>query len=274
MEYWLTALIILLAALVVGNLLTGVIQEYFIFRPERLPEGYAFTFQRPYEEIFISSPKNGRLHGLWFKQDTREKARGVILYFHGNSGSVRRWGHLHYFFNQMGYDYFTFDYRGFGKSKGPRTQELMCQDSIAVYDFIQQHYTTEEIVIFGRSLGSAFASWLAGRVEAKLVVLETPFASMRHLFRAYFPFLPPLFYFKFLFPNYRWLKKVPMPVYIFQGDEDLVVPFKVAAVLKSSLKPGDEFFKISGGSHNNLLYFDKYVTEMKRILELSVERGE
>ncbi|MBK8492737.1 MAG: hypothetical protein IPL49_18085, partial [Saprospirales bacterium] len=104
----------------------------------------------------------------------------------------------------------------------------------------------EQIVIFGRSLGSAFATWLAGRVEARMVILETPFASMRHLFRAYFPFLPPAFFFKFLFPNYRWLKKVTVPVYIFQGDEDLVVPFKVAVYLKSSLKPDDRFFDLKG----------------------------
>lgn len=266
MGYWFTALIVLLVALVLGNLFTGVIQEYFIFRPERLPQSYSFVFQRPYEELFISTPGKGRLNALWFRQDQQPKARGVILYFHGNSGSLRRWGHLHYFFTQFGYDFFTFDYRGYGKSTGLRTEALMYEDAQAIYDFIRRHYPPEEIVIFGRSLGSSFATWLGKHAEARLVILETPFASMRHLFRAYFPFLPPVFQFKFLFPNYRWLKKVPMPVYIFQGDEDLVVPFKVAAALKSSLKPGDRFIKIDGGSHNNLLYYDKYVFEMKKIL--------
>ncbi|MBK7406628.1 MAG: alpha/beta hydrolase [Saprospirales bacterium] len=63
-----------------------------------------------------------------------------------------------------------------------------------------------------------------------------------------------------------------MPVYIFQGDEDLVVPFKVAVYLKSSLKPDDRFFQIPGGSHNNLLYFDKYVAEMKNVLSVQDEQ--
>ncbi|MBK8491482.1 MAG: alpha/beta fold hydrolase [Saprospirales bacterium] len=194
MEYWITALIFLLIAMALGNLFTGVIQEYFIFRPERLSQGYTFVFQRPYEELFLSSGTNGRLNALWFRQDQQPKANGVILYFHGNSGSLRRWGHLHYFFSQLGYDFFTYDYRGYGKSKGLRTEQLMYQDAQAVYNFIRQHYPPEQIVIFGRSLGSAFATWLAGRVEARMVILETPFASMRHLFRAYFPFLPPAFF--------------------------------------------------------------------------------
>ena len=266
MEYWFSALIFVLAALALGNLFTMVLQDYFIFRPERLPKDYQFVFTKPYEEVFIPGAENGRLNAIWFRQDRYPESRGVILYFHGNSGSLRRWGHLHYFFAQSGYDFFTFDYRGYGKSKGTRNEALMYEDAQTVYDFIRLHYPPEKIVIFGRSLGSAFATWLAVRAEARLLILETPFASMRRLFRAYFPILPPFFRYKYLFSNHRWLKKVSIPVYIFQGDEDLVVPFRVAAALIPSLKPGDRFFRIEGGSHNNLLYYDKYVAELKNIL--------
>ena len=267
MEFWLSVLLLIAIALVVGNLFTGVLQDYFIFRPERLSQDFTFSFQRPYEELFLPAAKGGRLNALWFRQAVLPEARGVILYFHGNSGSLRRWGHLHYLFARLGYDFFTFDYRGYGKSRGPRSEALLYDDAQTVYDFVRQHYPAESVVIFGRSLGSAFASWLAGRVEARMLILETPFASMRHLFKGYFPFMPPVFHFKYLFPNYRWLKQVRIPVYIFQGDEDLVVPLKVAARLQAYLKPGDRFFRISGGSHNNLLYYDTYVVEMERVLE-------
>lgn len=266
MEFWFSALLFVVGALVLGNFFTAVLQEYFIFRPERLRKDYAFRFERPFEEFTIASPGNGRLNALWFRQDALPEARGVILYFHGNSGSLRRWGHLHHFFCRLGYDFFTYDYRGYGKSRGQRTEAAMYQDAQAVYDFICPHYPPEKIVIFGRSLGSAFASWLASRAAARMLILETPFASMRRLFKAYFPILPPVFRFRFLFPNNRWLKKVSIPVYIFQGDEDLVVPLKVAQALKPLLKPGDEFFLISGGSHNNLLYFDRYVAGMEKVL--------
>ena len=267
MEYWLTALLLVAIALAVGNLFTGVLQDYFIFRPERLPADYTFSFRRPYKEVFISGEKGGRLNGLWFRQDILPEPKGVILYFHGNSGSLRRWGHLHFLFCRLGYDFFTFDYRGYGKSRGPRSEALMYQDAQTAYDFLCGHYPASQIIIFGRSLGSAFASWLASRAEARMLILETPFGSMRHLFRGYFPFLPPLFHFKYLFPNYRWLKQVSIPVYIFQGDEDLVVPFRVAASLQPYLKPGDRFFKIPGGSHNNLLYYDSYAVELERVLD-------
>jgi len=266
MEFWLTALLILLIALALGNLSTLVLQDFFIFRPERLPQDYRFIFQKPYEELTLPGPGNGRLNALWFRQDQHPQTRGVILYFHGNAGSLRRWGHLHYFFAGLGYDFFIYDYRGFGKSRGRRSESLMYRDAQAVYDFIRHHYPPDRIVIFGRSLGSAMASWLAGHAEARMLILETPFYSMRRLFRAYFPILPPIFRYKYLFSNHRWLAKVQIPVFIFQGDEDLVVPFRVAAALRSSLKPSDRFFRIEGGSHNNLLYFDRYVVEMKNIL--------
>ncbi|MBK6903574.1 MAG: alpha/beta fold hydrolase [Saprospirales bacterium] len=266
MEFWLYLLIALVVALALGNFFTMVIQDFFIFRPERLREDYSYVFEKPYEELFIQSPDKGRLNALWFRQDQRPKTRGVILYCHGNRGSLRRWGHLHYFFARLGYDFFTYDYRGFGKSRGRRTESILYEDARAVYDFVRAHYPPEQIVIFGRSMGSAFASWLAGRVEARLLILETPFASMRRVFRAYFPFMPPVFRYKYLFPNHRWLRSVSIPVYIFQGDEDLVVPFRVAAALKPVLKPGDRFFRIEGGSHNDLLYYDKYLVEMEKIL--------
>jgi pimeloyl-ACP methyl ester carboxylesterase len=51
-----------------------------------------------------------------------------------------------------------------------------------------------------------------------------------------------------------------MPVLIFHGTRDRVVPYASAIKLKESLKPTDQFITIPGGAHNNLDTFPVYHT--------------
>lgn len=252
--------------LVVGNLFTGPLQDYFIFRPKRLAADFQYQFEVPYEEIWLDAPHWGRLNALWFKLPDRSAVKGVILCYHGNADNLARWGHLYHYFAQMGYDFLVYDYRGYGKSTGRRSQYIMYSDAQAFYDFARQHYPPEQIILYGRSLGSTFATRVAARNPVPQLILETPFASMRSLFYTYYPFLPHLFFFKYSFPTHRYLREVTCPVVIFQGDNDYVVPYSCAARLKASLKPTDTFYTIPEGSHNNLLYFDVYNRKMQEVL--------
>ncbi|MFN7118451.1 MAG: alpha/beta hydrolase [Saprospiraceae bacterium] len=262
-------MLLLLFFWLVGNLFTFLWQDYFIFRPQKLPQQYAYQFEQHFTEIFLDAPQGGKLNALWFKQ---LNAKGVILFFHGNAGSLQRWGHLHHFFQRLGYDYFVYDYRGYGKSTGKRSEHLMYEDALLMFEFIRQHYPENQIVVFGRSMGSAFASRVAVAGGVKMLILETPFYSMRNLFYSYYPFLPPVFLFKYPFFNHRYLRQVQCPIYIFQGTKDWVVPYKCAARLQKWLKPGDAFITIPGGGHNNLLFYDIYNRKLQEILGGHSER--
>jgi alpha-beta hydrolase superfamily lysophospholipase len=266
MEGWVIGIMLIFVLIVLGNLFTRIVQDLFIFRPERLPESFQFTFRHPWEEKWIKTPQGGRINALFFRQTQRARSRGVVVYFHGNAGSLKRWGHLYQPFVKEGYDFLICDYRGFGKSKGPRNEIILLEDAEAIYQEVAREYSPDDILLYGRSMGSAFATWVAAHFPCRLLILETPFSSMKRLFRAYFPFLPPVFLFKYRFPNWKLFPRVKVPIYIFHGDSDLVVPIKVADELRPFLKPGDQFFTIQGGSHNNLYYFDLYQVELARIL--------
>jgi hypothetical protein len=256
--------LLLLFFWLLGNVFTLLWQDYFIFRPRRLPLHYTYQFEQDFTELFLHTPQGGRLNALWFKH---LNAKGVVLFFHGNAGSLARWGHLHHFFQRLGYDYFVYDYRGYGKSTGRRTEALLYEDALAIFDFVKQHFTAEKIVVFGRSLGSAFASRVAVEGQVKMVILETPFYSMHNLFYTYFPFLPNIFFFKYYFYNHRYLRQLTCPIYIFHGTRDWVVPYACAARLQRWLKPTDEFITIPGGGHNNLLFYDLYNRKMEEFLK-------
>lgn len=253
----------LIALLIVGNVFTNPLQEYFIFQPVRLDKDFSFQFNQPFEEINLEADDGGKINALHFKS---ENAKGVILYFHGNAGNLVRWGELNDEFRAHQYDLFIMDYRGFGKSTGKQTQKTFFNDALQCYDYVAQQYQSEEIVIYGRSMGSGPASYLASQRPAKHLILETPFYSMSSLFESYYPILPKWFTFKFSFKNFKYIKKAEYPVTIFHGTNDIIVPYEGAEKLKTVLKEKDEFISIEGGTHNDLYIFQAYQEKLSEIL--------
>src|SRR5262245_36675069 len=91
-----------------------LLQERLIFYSEVLATDFTFTFPGRFDEIAL--PVDGAvLSALCFKSD---HPKGVVLYFHGNAGSLRSWGSLAETFVERGYDVLMPEYRGYGKSSG------------------------------------------------------------------------------------------------------------------------------------------------------------
>jgi len=103
------------------TLIAGCSQENLIFFPEILPPDYKYTFSQPFEEATV--PVEGAtINAVLFRS---ANPKGVILYFHGNAGSLRTWGDVAGDFTSRGYDILIPDYRGFGKSTGSISNEKM-----------------------------------------------------------------------------------------------------------------------------------------------------
>ena len=93
----------------------------------------------------------GSINGIHFKVPN---SKGVVYYFKGNSRSIKGWGKFARDFVSKGYDFFMVDYRGFGKSRGRRTEAILYSDAQHVYKWLTKHYDEEQIIIYGRSMGS------------------------------------------------------------------------------------------------------------------------
>jgi len=245
---------------------TEYLQKKALFQPTKLADDYAFSFDHPFEELFLDTPDGARINLLRFPSD-RKPSRGVVLYFHGNRDNLQRWGNMHTDFTTRGFDFVAPDYRGYGKSTGEPNERTYYEDARLVYDWLLADHLAGSIVLYGRSLGTAMACYLAAHVRARKLMLETPFDNIRgliaaHLRRADVPFHPAFF-----FPNDRHLRQTEMPTLLFHGTADRVVPFESAARLKSCLKPGDLFVTIPGGAHNNLREFELYQSNLAAWLE-------
>ena len=259
-SYFFSTLIIFYA----GFLTLGyMLQRTFILHPKKLAKTYVYNFDFSFEELEFPTT-DGSFNAIHAYTDQTRK--GVIVYFHGNADNLVRWGAYSSDFLQRGYDVVMMDYRGFGKSDGKATEENMYSDALQLYNYVSKQYNAEEIVLYGRSLGSGVASHLAKTNKAKQLILETPFYSIPDVVRQKFPFILQLFELNFDFPNHKNIDGLDIPVHIFHGTKDKVVPFKSAIKLEDYLQEDDSFLVIPGGGHKNLSTFPAYQQRLDKIL--------
>ncbi len=232
------------------------LQEKMIFLPDQLPEDYTYSFEDPFEELFLDTPDGGRLNALHF---TIDDPKGLILYFHGNAGDLSRWGHIGASFTQFGYEVLIMDYRGYGKSVGERTEDILYQDAQLFYELAKERFEEKDIILYGRSLGTGIASFIASKNAPKKLILETPYFSLVDVAKGRFPFLPVGYLMKYKLPSHTYLQEVKAPIRIFHGTNDRVVPYKSGKKLFESISNPDKvIYTVPEGEHNNLEGFKVY----------------
>ncbi|WP_420576720.1 alpha/beta hydrolase [Ekhidna sp.] len=253
----------LLCIYVLIGLIIFLMQESLIFLPETLPENYAYEFEQVFEEHNLAMSDGAMINALHFKQ---ADSKGLIVYFHGNAGNLARWGEIVMPFVDLGYEVLIMDYRGYGKSTGNRTQKKLLSDAEEIYAFAKKLEREERIIIFGRSLGCAFASYLASKNNPEKVILETPFYSLIDVAGKLFPIYPTSLLLQYRFPNHECLEKVNAPVYIFHGTNDEVVPYESGQKLYEEHQDKATFISVEGGHHNDLALFPEYWNAMENVL--------
>lgn len=240
-------------------------QEKIIFHPEPLAAGHVFQFNAPFKEINLAVNKDKNLNIVQFTVPD-SLCKGVVLYFHGNMKNVERYAPFAEPFTRKHYEVWMPDYPGFGKSTGPRTEQVMYDDAQILYKMAKARFPEDSIIIYGRSIGTGIASHLASRNDCKLVILETPYYSMHSLMRHRVFFYPVSWMAKFHFPVNEYIQKIDAPVTIFHGTEDEVIPYRNAERLKELLKTADRFITIPDGEHNNITSFPQYRQTLDSLL--------
>ncbi|PVW13841.1 alpha/beta hydrolase [Marixanthomonas spongiae] len=241
------------------------LQEKLIFLPTKLPQEHTYTFKQPFTEIFLEAKDGARLNALHFKV---ENPKGVMLYFHGNAGNLDSWGDITSFFTQFEYDVLVMDYRTYGKSTGNLSEKTLYKDAQLFYDYLLKQYAEDEITVYGRSLGTALAAYVAANNHPKKLILETPFYAMADLAKKRFPILPVKQLLRYKFPTNTFLKKTSCPVVIFHGTEDGVVPYSSGKKLAKEVSIERlDFITLPQGDHNNLIEFKAYRKGIAKALQ-------
>jgi uncharacterized protein len=237
-------------------------QEKLLFHPEPLAANAKFNLAYT-SEVFIDVP-NAKLHALYLHQPA-EKSKGIVLFLHGNAGNLETWFPHADFWLSTGYDVLMPDYPGFGKSTGHIESEAQLNDDVLrVWQFVAGNYPNKKRVIYGRSLGTGLAAKLASQVPADLLVLVSPYTSMKAMAREYYPWVPS-FVLRYPLETDAILPKLALPILLIHGTDDSLISIQHSKTLLS-LNPRARLVEIAGASHGDIHDFEDYTTTVRNAL--------
>ncbi|MDC7998249.1 alpha/beta hydrolase [Gilvibacter sediminis] len=240
----------------VFSLFMYFIQDNIMFQPQTLAADYKYAFNTEFEEFNLWTPDSVALNALHFKV---ADPKGLILYYHGNAGNLARWGGIAEQYTKYGYDVMVMDYRGYGKSGGSPAEATLYSDAQLFYEHAKKQYREQDILVFGRSLGTSVSTFLAAENTPGQLILETPFHSIEDVANTRFRYLPVQWLIKYDFPSYKYAPEVNCATLILHGTRDGVVPFSSGQRLFLEFKPANvQFITIPEGRHNNLGEFQLY----------------
>lgn len=238
-------------------------QHYFFFRPELLPATFTYRYDHPFEELHFDMPDGGYVNALLFRVP---RALGVVYYLKGNSRSLKGWGQFARDFIGNGYDFFIMDYRGFGKSRGRRSEATLYADAQAAYEWLKARYGEERIVVYGRSLGSGIAARVAADNRPRMLILDCPYYSFRYQIGRFGWWLPLRWLLRYQMRTDRYIGRVACPIVLLHGTRDRLISFAQSEMLVRASGGRARLIPIEGAHHNNLPSFQAYHDHLHALL--------
>jgi hypothetical protein len=152
----------------------------------------------------------------------------------------------------VGVQVFIFDYREYGRSQGRISREGTFLDAAAAYRYAAETRSIppQEIVLFGRSLGSALATDLAIRNPCRGLILESAFTNSSDMAKMIIPFMfdwRP----KVPYDNLGKITQVTVPVLIIHGAHDEIIPVDMGRRLFAAANSPKDLYIIPGAHHND-----------------------
>jgi uncharacterized protein len=206
-----------------------------------------------YDEFAISTEDGETLNAWWVPAPD---PRGVVLLLPGNAGNISNRVEYALMFRRLGYNTLLLDYRGYGKSTGTPSEDGTYRDADAAWRWLTQTRAipSNEIVVFGESLGGGVGSWLGHRYAPRALVLASTFTSATDLGAELYPFLPVRLISRFRYNTLRRLADVHVPVLVIHSRTDAVIPYSHGERLYAAANEPKAFLEIAGG-HNDSAVF-------------------
>jgi fermentation-respiration switch protein FrsA (DUF1100 family) len=245
----------ILAAYLIIIMISCSAQNKLIFFPKKLDQTYQFNNEFDPEEVFIKTPDSITLNGLFFSSNSNK----VILYLHGNAGSIDTWQHVYKKFKALGYNFFIIDYRGYGKSTGKISEKGLYIDGLCALNYLKSRgFNDNDIILFGSSLGTGIAVEIASSNQIGSLILQSPYTSIKKLATEKYPYLFPSLYLDYDFNSINKINQVKSPILVIHGKQDELIPFDHGKQIYDAYKGVKMILPIEAGHHNNLTEFPEF----------------
>jgi len=184
------------------------------------------------------------------------EGRPMILYFHGNGGNIGHRADWVQRFAHEGYGVLMLEYRGYGGNPGRPTEAGFYADSRAAFDFLRHDgIGAGRVVLYGESLGSGVAVYLAATQEVGGLILESPYTSVAAVAQYHYPYVPAALLVWDRFDALSRIHQAKAPILVLRGGRDAIVPDRFSqALFDAAPEPKESWFAPDAG-HEELAGF-------------------
>jgi alpha-beta hydrolase superfamily lysophospholipase len=143
----------------------------------------------------------------------------------------------------------------------------MLKDMQFVYETLTKQYPEHHIIVYGRSIGSGFATKVASDNKPRYLILDAPYYNFTKVVKRFLPILPVKYVLRYHLRTDKWIRYVNCHTYIIHGTKDRLIPFKNSERLQAINPRKITLIRIDGGRHNNLPSFPEYHNFVRDILK-------
>ncbi len=201
-----------------------------------------------------------------------EPSSKILIYFHGNAEDIGLTQELVEVLQEhLKVHVIVMEYEGYGLYEGKTTAEGILQDCELLFQYVINviGYAPTDVILFGRSIGSGPASYLAAKYQVHSLILMSAFTSLRAVVKG---FVGPLFQYLIAerFSNKDCMPRVKCPVFLMHGKKDNIVSWKQAEELKSALegaKTDSVLYTPEEMDHNSFDFENDFVNPLLQFYE-------
>jgi fermentation-respiration switch protein FrsA (DUF1100 family) len=205
------------------------------------------------ELISVTTEDGVELRG-WYLPPNPAPPEGTrapgLIWFYGNMETVGEIAPWLREFRPPGIGMVVLDYRGYGESSGAPSEAGVYLDAEAAWSFLTQRpeIDSTRIAVYGRSVGSAVALYLATERPVRAIVLESAFTSGREMADKHYSMLPS-WLLQLRLDNRERAERITAPLLVFHGTEDWIAPFEMGHAIAQAGR-AELFVPLEGAGHN------------------------
>ena len=217
------------------------------------------------EKIKIKTQDGVELLSWFHKKNIKQHK--TILFLHGNAGSLENRIHKINHFKDMDINFLLVSWRGFSGNNGKPTEDGLYEDARSAVRWLNHKgIITNNIIIYGESLGTGVATEISQNNNFAGIILESPFTSMVDAGRDKYPYLPVRLLLKDKYESDKKIKNIKSPILIMHGEVDRLVPFWMGKkVYELANEPKYSYF--SKNDDHMMEYSEDLLNELQKFID-------
>jgi len=234
-----------------------------------------------YEEELIFIPRclspipNNHIPCLFIK-DHKSHSKNIIIMFHGNAEDIfgaRCMGET--LVQKLRMNVLIVEYPSYSIYLSEPSADELIENTVIIYDFVKKVFNIEDknIYIFGRSIGTSPAIYLASKRKPNALITISAFTSIKAVAHNLVGFLKVLV--KERLTSIDYIKNVTCPIIFIHGQKDRLIPFKETILLKDNCDCPFEVVLPINMTHNDFDIDEDIIEPIEKFIikNCTIDRG-